>query len=365
MIMTAAVGALAGEALRRWRRLHSPSWRAKLVVLWVAMITGLAGAASGGLVGFVTWGATASCDSPSVVWPWRSPSCRRASSSSTLRSGWPRTARISRRRDRPPDRLVDRPSRGSRSRARRRCRRCSLPTPRPRSRPWCRWRFLSSSPRRDGAIIILQRRDLSLARSARGAHEGRCVARARAERGRDGRVEGAGSNGVDLGPALIDGRGRATPTIGRAGGPEVVLKGSDRRATAGVRRVCQTPSSVAHRRRERGSPPRPCPSPSASRCSYERALDWKWSSSAAQSHVAASAGALARRRRQWCRQWSRYRRRFDPTPAKLASARGVSMAASSALSAARSADPATSAVTVVASSATPDDARVLLGRGRG
>jgi hypothetical protein len=57
MIMTAIVGALAGEALRRWRRLHSPRLAREAVILWVAVITGLAGAASGGLVGLVTWGS--------------------------------------------------------------------------------------------------------------------------------------------------------------------------------------------------------------------------------------------------------------------------------------------------------------------
>ncbi len=56
MIMTAVVGAVVGEALRRWRRLHSPSLAREAVVLWVAIITGLGGAASGGLVGLFTWG---------------------------------------------------------------------------------------------------------------------------------------------------------------------------------------------------------------------------------------------------------------------------------------------------------------------
>ena len=57
MIMTAIVGALVGEALRRWRRLHSPQLAREAVILWVAILTGLGGAASGGLVGFVTWGS--------------------------------------------------------------------------------------------------------------------------------------------------------------------------------------------------------------------------------------------------------------------------------------------------------------------
>ena len=48
--------ALVGVTLRRWRRLHSPILAREAVVLWVAIITGLAGAASGGVVGLVTWG---------------------------------------------------------------------------------------------------------------------------------------------------------------------------------------------------------------------------------------------------------------------------------------------------------------------
>jgi len=57
MIVTAAVAAAAGEVLRRWRRLHDPTLAREALVLWVAIISGLAGAASGGVVGFVTWGA--------------------------------------------------------------------------------------------------------------------------------------------------------------------------------------------------------------------------------------------------------------------------------------------------------------------
>jgi hypothetical protein len=56
MLATAAVGALAGTTLRRWRRLHGPALAREAVVLWVAVITGLAGAASGGIVGLATWG---------------------------------------------------------------------------------------------------------------------------------------------------------------------------------------------------------------------------------------------------------------------------------------------------------------------
>ena len=57
MIMTAGIGALVGETLRRWRRLHSPTLAREAVILWVAIITGLGGAASGGLVGLFTWGS--------------------------------------------------------------------------------------------------------------------------------------------------------------------------------------------------------------------------------------------------------------------------------------------------------------------
>jgi len=56
MLATAAVGALVGVALRRWRRLHNPMLAREAVVLWVANLTALAGAASGGVVGVATWG---------------------------------------------------------------------------------------------------------------------------------------------------------------------------------------------------------------------------------------------------------------------------------------------------------------------
>ena len=57
MILTAGIGAIVGETLRRWRRLHSPLLAREAVILWVGIITALAGAASGGLVGLLTWGA--------------------------------------------------------------------------------------------------------------------------------------------------------------------------------------------------------------------------------------------------------------------------------------------------------------------
>lgn len=56
MIATAAIGALVGETLRRWRRLHAPNLAREAVILWIAIISALAGAASGGVVGLVTWG---------------------------------------------------------------------------------------------------------------------------------------------------------------------------------------------------------------------------------------------------------------------------------------------------------------------
>ena len=56
MIVTAAAGALVGVTLRRWRRLHSPALAREAVILWLAIIVGLAGAASGGVVGLYTWG---------------------------------------------------------------------------------------------------------------------------------------------------------------------------------------------------------------------------------------------------------------------------------------------------------------------
>jgi hypothetical protein len=57
MIFTAGAAAVAGEVLRRWRRLHDPALAREALVLWVAVINAVAGAASGGVVGFVTWGA--------------------------------------------------------------------------------------------------------------------------------------------------------------------------------------------------------------------------------------------------------------------------------------------------------------------
>src|SRR5579863_9459876 len=45
MIMTASMAALAGEALRRWRRLHDPKLAREALVHWVAVISGAAGAA--------------------------------------------------------------------------------------------------------------------------------------------------------------------------------------------------------------------------------------------------------------------------------------------------------------------------------
>jgi hypothetical protein len=56
MLVTAGVGALVGVTLRSWRRLHSPLLAREAVILWVAIITGLAGAVSGGVVGLLTWG---------------------------------------------------------------------------------------------------------------------------------------------------------------------------------------------------------------------------------------------------------------------------------------------------------------------
>lgn len=57
MLATAAVGAVVGILLRNWRRLHHPLLAREEVVLWVSMITALAGVVSGGIVGLVTWGA--------------------------------------------------------------------------------------------------------------------------------------------------------------------------------------------------------------------------------------------------------------------------------------------------------------------
>jgi hypothetical protein len=56
MIATAAAGAFAGVALRQWKRLHDPRLAREAVILWVSIICAAAGAASGGVVGYVTWG---------------------------------------------------------------------------------------------------------------------------------------------------------------------------------------------------------------------------------------------------------------------------------------------------------------------
>ncbi len=56
MIATALAGAGVGAALRRWKRLHSPMLAREAVVLWVAVLTAMGGAASGGVVGLFTWG---------------------------------------------------------------------------------------------------------------------------------------------------------------------------------------------------------------------------------------------------------------------------------------------------------------------
>ncbi|HEY2366931.1 MAG TPA: hypothetical protein VGH87_11120, partial [Polyangiaceae bacterium] len=56
MIVTAGAAAVAGEVLRRWRRLHDPALAREALVLWVAIISSIAGGVSGGVVGFLTWG---------------------------------------------------------------------------------------------------------------------------------------------------------------------------------------------------------------------------------------------------------------------------------------------------------------------
>jgi hypothetical protein len=57
MIVTAGAAAAFGEVLGRWRRLHDPKLAREALVLWVAILSGLAGGVSGAVVGFVTWGA--------------------------------------------------------------------------------------------------------------------------------------------------------------------------------------------------------------------------------------------------------------------------------------------------------------------
>jgi hypothetical protein len=50
------VAAGAGEVLRRWQHLHDPKLAREAVVLWITIVTVVAGAVSGGLVGLFTWG---------------------------------------------------------------------------------------------------------------------------------------------------------------------------------------------------------------------------------------------------------------------------------------------------------------------
>jgi hypothetical protein len=56
MVVTAAAGGLLGRALRGWSRLHEPTVPREIVVFWTAVLTAIAGAASGGAVGFFMWG---------------------------------------------------------------------------------------------------------------------------------------------------------------------------------------------------------------------------------------------------------------------------------------------------------------------
>ena len=57
MIATAGAAAVAGEVLGRWSRLQDPKLAREALVLWVAIISCIAGGVSGAVVGFVTWGA--------------------------------------------------------------------------------------------------------------------------------------------------------------------------------------------------------------------------------------------------------------------------------------------------------------------
>jgi hypothetical protein len=56
MVATAGVGAVVGVTLRSWQRLHSPMLAREAVILGVAILMSLAGAASGAVVGLATWG---------------------------------------------------------------------------------------------------------------------------------------------------------------------------------------------------------------------------------------------------------------------------------------------------------------------
>jgi len=55
-ILTAIVGGIAGIVLRRWSRLYEPMLARDALYVRVGMITALAGAAAGGLIGLFTWG---------------------------------------------------------------------------------------------------------------------------------------------------------------------------------------------------------------------------------------------------------------------------------------------------------------------
>jgi hypothetical protein len=61
-VVTGLIGALAGAALQRWRTLHQPPtimmrMTRESQILRVGLVTALAGAASGGMIGILTWGA--------------------------------------------------------------------------------------------------------------------------------------------------------------------------------------------------------------------------------------------------------------------------------------------------------------------
>ncbi len=56
MLVTAAAGGIVGAAVRRWSHLQESHLPRETVVTWLAVLVAIAGAVSGGVVGYAMWG---------------------------------------------------------------------------------------------------------------------------------------------------------------------------------------------------------------------------------------------------------------------------------------------------------------------
>lgn len=56
MLVTAAAGGVVGTALRRWSHLQESHLPRETVATWIAVLVAIAGAVSGGVVGYTMWG---------------------------------------------------------------------------------------------------------------------------------------------------------------------------------------------------------------------------------------------------------------------------------------------------------------------